>query len=80
MICILKMRASPPRTLPIMSGATSGMQTEDALATSASATHKSTSRAKLPVAGRRVMLSILLTVFAINFMDRQILAILAEPI
>jgi predicted MFS family arabinose efflux permease len=34
----------------------------------------------LPVAGRQVTLAILLAVFAANFMDRQIVAILVEPI
>jgi predicted MFS family arabinose efflux permease len=33
-----------------------------------------------PVAARRVTLGILIAVFATNFMDRQIIAILAEPI
>ena len=36
--------------------------------------------AALPTAGGRVTLGILLSVFAINFMDRQIFAILVEPI
>ena len=34
----------------------------------------------LPVAGRQVTLGILLSVFAVNFVDRQIVAILAESI
>jgi predicted MFS family arabinose efflux permease len=33
-----------------------------------------------PLSGRKVTLAILLAVFAVNFMDRQILAILLEPI
>jgi MFS family permease len=33
-----------------------------------------------PIAGRGVMLSLLLSAFAVNFTDRQILAILVEPI
>lgn len=37
-------------------------------------------RRVLPRSGRAVTLSILAAVFAVNFMDRQILAILAEPI
>ena len=33
-----------------------------------------------PLPGRKLTLAILLVVFAVNFMDRQILAILLEPI
>ena len=33
-----------------------------------------------PVAGGRVTLAILFAIFAVNFMDRQVVAILVEPI
>ena len=41
---------------------------------------KNVSRVTLPVARRRLTLGILLAVFAANFMDRQIVAVLVEPI
>jgi predicted MFS family arabinose efflux permease len=45
-----------------------------------SASSGGVSVAPSPIAGRRVMLLLLLSVFAVNFTDRQILAILVEPI
>lgn len=56
------------------------MRIEDRLAHPLSASFASQRVASRPQTGRHLTLAILVSVFAVNFMDRQILALLATPI